>query len=100
MVVHTFNPNAWEAETDLYEFKDSLVYRVIPGQRYTENLSQKVKVKIKELEVKMKPHKDGIYTESLDYVYYCVFFEFFDCEGAKYRETFHYMGCQGKPEWI
>ena len=39
---------------DLCEFKDSLVYRVIPGQRYTENLSQKVKVKIKEIEVKIK----------------------------------------------
>ena len=45
-------------------------------------------------EVKMnKPHKDGEYLESLDYVYYCVFFEFFDCEGTKYRETFHCMGC-------
>ena len=39
---------------DLCEFKDSLVYRVIPGQRYTENQSQKVKVKIKEIEVKIK----------------------------------------------
>ena len=39
---------------DLCEFKDSLVYRVIPGQRYTENLSQKVKVKIKETDVKIK----------------------------------------------
>ena len=41
---------------DLCEFKDSLVYRVIPGQRYTENLSQKVKVKVKvkEIEVKIK----------------------------------------------
>ena len=39
---------------DLCEFKDSLVYRVIPGQRYTENLSQKVKVKIKEIEFKIK----------------------------------------------
>ena len=57
VVVHTFNSNAWEAETDLcefwvlahafnpnigeaetmglYEFTDSLVYRVIPGQRCT-----------------------------------------------------------------
>ena len=34
------------------EFKDSLVYRVIPGQRYTEILSQKVK--IEEIEVKIK----------------------------------------------
>ena len=30
-------------------------------------------------------------SQSLEYVYYCVFFEFFDCEGAKYRETFHCM---------
>ena len=29
---------------------------------------------------KNKPHKDGKFTESLDYVYYCVFFEFFDGE--------------------
>ena len=49
---------------DLCEFKDSLVYKVIPGQRYTENLSQKVKVKIKEIEVKIKPHKDEKYRES------------------------------------
>ena len=39
---------------DLCEFKDSLVYRVILGQKYTENLSQKVKVKIEEIEVKIK----------------------------------------------
>ena len=55
---------------DLCEFKDSLVYRVIPGQRYTENLPLKVKVKIKEIEVKIKLHKDGKYTENLDIVCY------------------------------
>ena len=38
----------------LCEVKDSLAYRVIPGQRYTEILPQKVKVKIKEIEVKIK----------------------------------------------
>ena len=27
--------------------------------------------------MKNKSRKDGLYTESLDYVYYCVFFEFF-----------------------
>ena len=55
MVAHAFNPSTGEQrQTDLCEFKDSLVYRVIPGQRYTENLSQKVKVKIKEIEVKIK----------------------------------------------
>ena len=32
---------------------------------------------------KNKSHKNGKFTESLDSVYYCVFFEFFDCEGAK-----------------
>ena len=36
---------------------------------------------------KNKPSKDGLYTESLDFVYYCVFFELFDCERAKCRET-------------
>ena len=30
-----------------------------------------------------KPHKHGLYTECLDYIYYCVFFEFFDWEEAK-----------------
>ena len=55
MVAHAFNPSTGEAETvDLCEFKDSLVYRVIPGKRSTENLSQKVKVKIKEIEAKIK----------------------------------------------
>ena len=54
-----------QRQKDLCEFKDSLVYRVIPGQRYTENLSQKVKVKIKEREVKIKSHKDGKYTRIL-----------------------------------
>ena len=69
-----------EAETEnLCEFKDSLVYKVIPGQRYTENLSQKVKVKIKEIEVKVKSHKDGKYTENLDTVCYYAFFELFKC---------------------
>ena len=64
---------------DLCEFKDSLVYRVIPGQRYTENLSQKVKVKIKEIEVKIKSCKDGKYTENLDTVCYYALFELFEC---------------------
>ena len=42
---------------------------------------------------KNKPCKIGKFTESLDWVYYCVIFEFFDCERAKYRETFHCMDC-------
>ena len=64
---------------DFCEFKDSLVYRVLPGQRYTENLSQKVKVKIKEIEVKIKPHKDEKYTENLGTVCFYALFELFDC---------------------
>ena len=44
-----------------------------------------------------KPHNDGKYTEILDYEYHCVFFEFFDCEGTNYRETFLCMGCKVKP---
>ena len=28
-------------------------------------------------------------TQSLDYLYYCAFFEFFGCEWDKYRKTFH-----------
>ena len=67
-----------QRQRDLCEFKDSLVYRVIPGQRYTENLSQKVKVKIKEIEVKIKPRKDGKYTENLDTVCYYALFELFE----------------------
>ena len=39
------------------------------------------------------------FTESLDSVH-CVLFKIFDYEGAKDRETFYYMGCQAKPEWI
>ena len=64
---------------NLCEFKDRLVYRVIPGQRYLENLFQKVKVKIKEIEVKVKPHKDRKHRESLDTVYYYALFELFEC---------------------
>ena len=39
-------------------------------------------VRLKEVK-KSKPCKGELYTESLYYVYYCVFFEIFDCEGAK-----------------
>ena len=75
MVAHTFNPCTGEAETDLCEFKDSLVYRVIPGQRYTENLSQK----LKGIEVKIKLRKDGKYTENLGTICYYALFELFEC---------------------
>ena len=47
--------------------------------------------RLKEIK-KNKPCKNGIFTESLDSVY-CVFYEFFDCKGAKYRETFHCVDC-------
>ena len=42
---------------------------------------------LKELK-ENRPHKDGLYTESLDYVYYYVSFEFFDCEGASTERHF------------
>ena len=64
---------------NLCEFRYSLVYRVIPGQRYTKNLSQKRKVKINKIEVKTKPHKDEKYTENLDTVCFYALFELFDC---------------------
>ena len=68
--------------TNLWEFKDSLVYR---GNSRTKicrepvSKSQKLKVKIKEIEVKIKPCKDGENTENLDTVYYYAFFELFEC---------------------
>ena len=67
---------------DLWEFKDSLVYK---GSSRTKicrepvSKSQKLKVKIKEIEVKIKPHKDGKYTENLDTVYYYALFKLFKC---------------------
>ena len=36
---------------------------------------------------KNKPHKHEKFTESLHTVYYCVFFDFFVCEGPKYSKT-------------
>ena len=42
---------------------------------------------------KNKAHNGRKFIENVYYAYYCVFFEFFDFEGAKYRETFHYIGC-------
>ena len=49
---------------------------------------------------KNKAHNGAKFTESLDYVYYCILVEVFDCEGAKYRKTFYCMGCQAKPACI
>ena len=71
----------------LCEFKDSLVYRVILGQRYIQRTclkKPKLKVKIKEIEVEIKPHKDGKYTENLDL---CVVMLSLNCLNAEERAT-------------
>ena len=52
-----------QTQADLYDFKGSLVYRVgsrtaKDTQRNPVSKSQKLKVKIKEMEVKTKPIKD------------------------------------------
>ena len=70
-----------QRQTDLCDFKDILVYR---GSSRTKihrepvSESQKLKVKIKEIEVKGKPNKDGKYTENLDTVCYYTLFELFE----------------------
>ena len=67
---------------DLWEFKDSLVYRGNSRTKiYREPVSksQKLKVKIREIEVKIKPHKDEKYTENLDTVCYYALFELLEC---------------------
>ena len=54
----------------------------VPGKRSTETSSQKVKnykIKIKEIEVNIKPCKDEKYTESWDTISYYVLFELFEC---------------------
>ena len=60
---------AWS--TELFQDKD--IYREPVSK------SQKLKVKLKEIEVKVKPHKDGKYTENLDTVCYYSLFELFEC---------------------
>ena len=60
---------AWS--TELFQDKD--IYREPVSK------SQKLKEKIKEIEVKIKPHKDGKYTENLDTVCYYSLFELFEC---------------------
>ena len=72
-----------QREADLYEFKDSLDNGVSSRtakdtQRNHVSKSQKLKIKIKETEFKIKPHKDEKYAESLNTVCYCVVFKFFD----------------------
>ena len=67
---------------DLWEFKDSQVYRRNSRTKiYREPVSksQKLKVKIKEIEGKIKPRKDEKYTENLDTVCYYALFELFKC---------------------
>ena len=67
---------------DLCEFKDTLVYRGSSRTKIHRELvskSQKLKVKIKEIEVKIKPCKDRKCTENLDTVCYYALFELFEC---------------------
>ena len=60
---------AWS--TELFQDKD--IYREPVSK------SQKLKVKIKEIDVEIKPRKDGKYTENLDAVCYYALFELFKC---------------------
>ena len=55
---------AWS--TELLQDKD--IYREPVSK------SQELKVKRKETEIEMKPHKDGKYTENLDTVFYYALF--------------------------
>ena len=57
--------------TELFQNKD--IYREPVSK------SQKLKVKIEEIEVEIKLHKDGKYTENLDTVCYYALFELFEC---------------------
>ena len=71
-----------QKQADLCEFKDNLVYRVSARtakdtQRNPVSKNQKLK-KIKEIEFKIKPCKDGKYTKNLDTACYCVVFQLFD----------------------
>ena len=55
-----------QRQADLYEFKASLVYRESSrtAKDTQRNLvSKKLKIKIKEIKFKIKPHKDEKYTE-------------------------------------
>ena len=68
-----------QIQADLCEFKDNLVTEGQPKiHREPVSKSQKLKVKIKEIEVKIKPCKDEKYTENLDTVCYCIVFKLFD----------------------
>ena len=73
-----------QRQADLCEFKDSQGYRECAKtakdtKRNLVSKGQKIKNKIKEIEVKIKPHKDEKYTESLDTVCYYALFELFEC---------------------
>ena len=60
---------AWSTEL----FKDKDIYREPVSK------SQKLKIKIKEIDVEIKSNKYGKYTENLDTVCYYALFELFEC---------------------
>ena len=65
---------------DFCEFKDSLVYRVSSRTKIHRNpVLKSQKLKIKEIELKIKLHKDGKHTENLYTVCYYALFELFEC---------------------
>ena len=97
-----FKKHFWSENNDRYAIKTNLDKKDYNGSQYLiqawerdikeyRELYNKI-VRLKEVK-KNKPCINGKFTESLDYVYYHVFFDFFDCEGSKYREMFHCMGC-------
>ena len=66
--------------TDLCEFKVSMVYRVssrTAKDTQRNPVSKSQKLKINEIEFKLKPHKDGKHTDNLDTICYYVLFELF-----------------------
>ena len=72
-----------QRQADLCELKDSVIYRVSSRrakdtQRNPVSKIQNLKIKIKEIELKIKPCKDEKYTENLDTVCYCIVFKLFD----------------------
>ena len=65
---------------DLCEFKDRLVYRGSSRTKIHRNpVSKSQKVKVKEIEVKIKPRNNEKYTENLDTVCYYALLELFEC---------------------
>ena len=68
---------------NLYEFnsQDSLVYKVSSrtAKDTQKNLVSKKKIKNKNKNFEIKPHKGGNYTKNLATICYCNVFEWFDC---------------------